>query len=285
MEPEKFKPWVDHIASFTTPVGFESFDGARELRGTGTLLSLRSQVYLLTCDHVARERLNGSLAIGMGRDTDAKCAINPVATGDTVNDVAVTRLDPNSLEAASKNALPSYRIATELPPLTDRLLLAHGFPGFLDVPHLRARFYDEHNLLRVKPLSVLGPATSLPTGTDHQTRFAIPFHPEQLMIHTAGLGGITPRGMSGSGVWEIGTITSTGETLLAPEKARLVGMIIEWIESAAVLLCLRAEAIVRFLLLSLRQETAYFRWLERGCPSNDAWSDWYWAESEICKLK
>lgn len=281
MDSSRFQAIIDHVARFTVPIGLECHDGARELRGTGTIVTLRDKPYLLTCDHVARERLNGSLAIGMGRFTDAKCAINPIQTGDSVNDIAMTRLAPNTLDAANKRALPRDRMARTFSPLPQHLLLVHGFPGFRDVPHLRAQYYDEHNLLRVKPLSIVGPMATLPTGFDDRVRFAIPFHPDQLMIHTGGLGGITPDGLSGSGVWQIGTADAAGPAPWPPLSARLIGMAIEWVERAAVLICLRVEVVRRFLLLSIRQEAAYFKWLERGQPASDSWFDWFWAESSI----
>ena len=54
VDSSRFQAIIDHVARFTVPIGLECHDGARELRGTGTILTLGGKPYLLTCDHVAR---------------------------------------------------------------------------------------------------------------------------------------------------------------------------------------------------------------------------------------
>ena len=69
-----------------------------------------------------------------------------------------------------------------------------------------------------------------------------------------------------------------------PEESRITGIIFLWIETTAHLVAVSVEHIREFLLYALRNEAAYFNWIERGQPANDALTDWTKAEQFISQL-
>jgi hypothetical protein len=270
----------DFVQVYCTPISLVLPDETGALRGTASLLELNGCPYLLTCDHIARERSMGSLAIGLGRTDKAARLINPILTGDSDNDIAVSRLPEGLIDGSGKKLLPSTTLANSFSVGTDALLMIHGFPGFLDVPNLATRFYDEHQVLRVQPFAVVASEGHLPSIADARLHFAVPFTREQMLTVTRGHGQITPHGLSGAPVWDTG-VTAAGSSSWSPDHMRFVGMAIEWVEAASVVICLRIEIIRRFLLRALQLEAAYFRWCDRGRPVNDEWADWFWAESTV----
>src|SRR5262245_46770771 len=93
------------------PIALIKGEREGEHLGTGTVVQLRSKPYLLTCDHIVRERTRGSLAIGLGSGKSPIGVTNPIQTGDSKNDVALSRLNVESLEGGSIIPLQSSRLS------------------------------------------------------------------------------------------------------------------------------------------------------------------------------
>lgn len=86
--------------------------------------------------------------------------------------------------------------------------------------------------------------------------------------------------MSGSAVWDTGFVAKQGHGW-QPEDSRIVGLVRAWDQASHALICVKIEIVRQFLVLALRKEAAYFRWLARSRPAEDDWADWFWAVNLI----
>lgn len=94
-----------------------------------------------------------------------------------------------------------------------------------------------------------------------------------------------PEGMSGSLLWDTRFVACTfaGQEWTV-EKARVCGVIWAAHSKPEVIVATKIEYVRPSLLRFLRDECAYFRWIDRGRPLWDGLVDWTWAEQEIPDL-
>ena len=97
---------IRHVRPYITPLASILTDGTGRHRGSGTFLSLNNSVYVLTCDHVAYEKTKPALAVCRGGSTEAIAATDNYCGAGDVIDVAIVKLEGNTLEVGEKTALP-----------------------------------------------------------------------------------------------------------------------------------------------------------------------------------
>ena len=86
-------------------------------------------------------------------------------------------------------------------------------------------------------------------------------------------------------MWDTGYVRKDGQNW-SPDDAKVTGLVFGWPQSNLKdsLIATRIEVVRAFLIRALREEAAYFRWLERGQPSHDPLTDWVLAERSIADL-
>lgn len=164
--------------------------------------------------------------------------------------------------------------------MTHELLFMVGFPG------KRARFSALARALAtiaVPYLTQEAPEESV-TSAEH---FRLNYNPERARSVTRrGTFLPKPPGFSGSLVWDTGYVRKRGQNW-SPADATVTGLVFGWSRSdqSDSLIATRIEVVRSFLIRALREEAAYFRWLERGKPRHDQLADWLWAERLITEIE
>jgi len=268
----------------TVPIGIVVGDDNLQHLASGTLFVLCGQPYLVTCHHVAIERLKGTLAMSLGHGAPTIGLINPFQTGDMVNDVAITRLGKDWLEGGTRKLLSAHQLAEGFNPPLGEVFFVYGYPAFLEAPDLRAHYDRASGRWRSVPAAITRPLWKLPPGYDPRIYFALKYSAYEMLSVTQGKGIATPYGLSGSAVWQT-NISVVGEEEWSAECARIVGIAVAWERDHSAMICMKVDIVRQFLLRALRQEAAYFRWANRGSPRHDDWSDWFWAEGAISDLE
>jgi hypothetical protein len=248
-----------------------------ELIGSGTFLRIRGQTYLLTAKHVIDLSKNYSFlahTTSFGGHPAAftnsfRCLPKPI-------DLAITRIDEKAFENTGIAAFNVEIIAADSAGLERQFLFCHGYPGH-----------------KSKPLSIDGGGVhseSMPFQTSDHTTTWEQFDPAiHVVVSYPNFGWFDKNGpiprpdaycMSGSALWQTHRSSMTTNTW-TPDKAQIAGVLILWDMHSGSLVATRAEVVRNFLLDAIRQEAAYFRWLDRGQPPADDWADWYHAGREI----
>lgn len=263
--------------------------GVREDRqgkhlGSGTVVNLRGRPYLLTCDHIARDAKQiGSVVMGLGNLVSPITVISPIQPGDDTYDVAVARLEVNWLLGGNIQPLPASRLAENSICDKDEPLFVYGFPTFKEAPLLTANFGRDAGRWTSTPAIILRRQFNITPFCNERMHFTIHYSAKEFKANQKVSGELTPYGFSGSAVWSTG-VTRLGAANWSPDSPHVIGMAIQWHECHEAFVCLRIEVIRQFLMWALTKEAAYFRWVERGSPSDDSWADWFAAESVTKQL-
>lgn len=251
-----------------------------QLTGSGTFLQLRGAPYILTAGHVAYEALtHRGLAHSTRNGVPPGFISNPLKLAAHPFDMAVVRLDQGALAGTNRTCASSTFLAESSTGVESDLLFVHGFPG-----------------RRSKPIALLQSvfSTTLPYGAatgssqypwfDPAFHIALDYSPAGMMDGNLNQPEfVEPFGLSGAALWKTNR-AGTSSANWTPDAARIVGVLFAWDQKANSLIALRIEVIRDFLLQFLREEYAYFRWVERGRPVNDDWSDWHSAVESIPSL-
>lgn len=274
----------DAMAAFTAPFVTAIYDVIDErsgqLTGSGAFIELLGRPYILTAGHVAYEALtHRGLAHSTKDGSPPGFISNPLKLAGHPYDVAVVRLDERALHGTPHTCVPSTFLAEDSSGVESDLLFAHGFPG-----------------QRSKPIALFQSVFSktLPygsaTSSSHYPWFnpalhiALDYSPAGMIdgnLHQTDF--VEPFGLSGSALWKTNRAGTTSAEW-TPERARIVGVLFAWDQKAHSLIAIRIEVVRDFLLRFIREEYAYFRWLQRRQPANDDWSDWYAAVDAVPTL-
>jgi hypothetical protein len=270
---------AEHVSQFITPISKVISDDYGELLGTGSYVQLRGRPYLLTNEHVARCREKHPLAHLPNLDGFFQRIVYPFQAQDFPTDAAIARLHDLIMEKATQRSIPAGRIARKHAPVTHELLFMVGFPG------KRARFSALGQALATTAVPYLTqqvPGDSV-TSPEH---FRLNYNPERARSVDSRRSFLPEApGFSGSLVWDTGYVRKFRQNW-SPADATVTGLVFGWPQSdqSDSLIATRIEVIRAFLIRALREEAAYFRWLERGRPQHDRLTDWLWAERLITEI-
>jgi hypothetical protein len=246
---------------------------------SGLYLQLRNQPYLLTNEHVARHISAHSLAHQLAAETPAVRFTNPIQTLSDPYDLGLSRIAPEIWNSRNdRSALPVARLADRHSPVQYEFLFALGYAGD------RSLFMPTFGTLFSGGTPYLTQESATPPSWMSPMHFALPYAPDRAISMSPRSKGLpTPPGLSGAPVWN----TRFHESIIrgtewTPNMSQITGVVCRWDKSHIV--ALKIEHVRAFLLDALRREAAYFQWIERGRPSNDALTDWFWAESQIREL-
>ncbi|MEI9978277.1 MAG: DUF2934 domain-containing protein [Edaphobacter sp.] len=272
----------EHAFPYIAAISTEIEPNEGEHRGTGLYVELGNDTYLLTNEHVARKIKERPLAHQLIEGEGASRITNPVQAAFYPYDLAVTRIDRGiwSQENNRRRAFQVARLAIKHDPVDKDFLFLQGYSGE------RSYFSPTHQILINKATSFLTQSTKEPFVNLPAMLFALHYPPDLAKSLTPNSGGLPiPFGLSGSPVWD----TNFHRCVLdgrrwTPEESRITGVALRWSDATAHLLVLRIEYVREFLLYALRNEAAYFHWVERGRPNEEALVDWDWAERNIPSL-
>jgi hypothetical protein len=273
----------EYVFPYVASISRETEPNVGEHLGSGVYLALGKETYLLTNEHVACKINQNSLAHQLIDGENATRISNPVQAASAPYDLAVTRIDHRvwSQTKNQRRSLPTERLATKHEPVDMDFLFLLGYSGE------RSYFSPSFQTLVTNGTPLLTQESKNPPEGLSEMYFALPYVPDLSKSKDPKSKGLPiPCGFSGAPVWD----TNFRRCMLenrhwTPEESHITGIAFLWIDATAHLVALRIEYVREFLLYALRSEAAYFHWVERDRPSNDALHDWIWAESAIPSLR
>ena len=277
---EVARSMTEHLNRFVTPISKVLSYDYGELLGTGSYVQLRGRTYLLTNEHVARCREKHPLAHLPNPEDFFHRVIHPFQAAHYPVDAAIARIDDAVMERAVQLPVPAARIAKIHAPVMHELLFMVGFPG------QRAQFSALAGALRTPAVPYL--TQEVPNDAVASSgHFRLNYNPERATpVDSGGSFLPEPPGFSGSLVWETGYVRKGGQNWSAAD-AKVTGIVFLWPKSnlSDSIMATRIEVVRTFLLQALREEAAYFRWMERGQPPHDPLTDWVRAEHLITDIE
>ncbi|XHC26751.1 MAG: DUF2934 domain-containing protein [Phycisphaerales bacterium] len=271
---------AQHTQPFTAAIHRVVSHEYGEPCGTGSYLRLLGNVYLLTNDHVARYVQQGGLSHQPRQDDYAHRIIHPFLSMPEPVDSAISRVDDESWNLATKSAIPASRIAPSHSTAQHELLFLQGYPGE------RSRWSALANGPISRSVPYLTQEATLPAGLDPRLYFALLYSPEHAKaVDNKGSHLPLPPGFSGTLVWNTNYVKCQGQDW-QPDQSEATGLVALWGQNqySDMIIAVRIEVVRMFLLQALRQEAAYFRWHDQGRPEGSAEADWYWATQQIQEL-
>jgi len=265
-----------HAEPFVASISLEvSVDEGRVV-GTGTYVSLRGKPYLLTNEHVARFRLQGSLGHLLKKNEFTYRIIHPFQCLSWPTDAAIGRIDEEHFGQGDRRAVPTGRIAQTYRTAHHELLFIMGFPK------KRSRMIALLGGLISGAIPYVTQEMPTPSGLDTRFFFAIHYPNDVRLLRCDDTRDYLPDpdGLSGSAVWDTSFVAKQGQGW-QPDDARIVGLVYGWDQANHALRCVKIEPVRDFLVQALRNEAAYFRWLEAGRPAGSDRTDWSWAVEAI----
>lgn len=287
----------DEVAEYAyraaTPLSLsEDLEHASAL-GTGNYVKFGSTSYLLTNEHVASKVPEAHLAHLPGPSDDYVACNNPIQAVGWPIDVALMRLDIEP-HGNGRETVPVSRLDRVYSPVQNELMFWLGFPGSKASRHeaiternIRHTWFGQ---LETPACPILVQEAPIPTtdvrGFDAEKHVAL--HYPSAAIRRAGAvpeDTPNPGGMSGSFLWDTKFLACAAtQKTWSVEEARVCGVVWGAHEKPEIVVATKIEHVLPLLVLFLRKECAYFRWIARGRPLWDALEDWVWAERRIANL-
>ncbi len=282
------------VAICVTPIGYsESLD-----RGiawaTGNYVQFHGVPYLLTNEHVFDEAVGGHLSHFPG-STEYYVLLNSTVLADPWPvDVALTRVELGR-GGAEKEPVPASFFDERYQPVTSELLLWIGFPGSEARRNELVTDFNRHCTWFGTPLDPPGfpmlmqqvPSSPSNLRAYDAEKHIIIHYPAKALKYPgeAAVDVPNPKGMSGSLLWDTKFVarTTSGQQWTA-DDARVCGVIWAAHDKPEVVVATKIEYIRPSLVHFLREECAYFHWIDRGRPLGDDLIDWQWAEQKIRDL-
>ena len=271
---------AEYTKKYITSVSLETSPTEGRLIGSGIYMQLRGHPYILTNEHVAKERLKGSIVHTLKNSEHPYCITNPFQRLPSPVDMAIARIEKDIFIKGERVAISADKIKGKFDTSKDELIFVQGFLGIKS--HMLSTL-DEG--LFSRSLAYLSQVKSLPHGFDSKIYFAVDYPWNKSLLTKENKRDYLPEpdGMSGSGVWDTGYVSKQGSSW-SPEDSCIVGLICGWHHDSHTLIGIKIEIIRQFLILALRKEAAYFRWLERGKPNCDDWNDWFVATNSVTDI-
>jgi hypothetical protein len=260
--------------------------GDAEIAGTGSYFRYRGATYLLTAKHVADRAAEGLLQQLPVRDGRYAMLDGPFMGVDFQIDLAVARV-------SAPCSLPPAALDERFCPVNDELLFLLGYPGStarrteVISPANQRRPFADTFAVEAMPYTCRESALSeFPADFDRRFHVAIEY-PANAQRELGGSYHEPPRpdGLSGSLLWDTKRVRAAllGEHW-DPSLATVCGIVHHDYDRSMFLSATRIEYVRESLLRLIRHERAYLRWLDRGQPRDDAFSDWAWSEHTFAEL-
>lgn len=282
-----------YVSKIVTPISLSDSPDRGTAHATGNYLTLRGLPYLQTNEHVIREALGSDLGHLPGPTDDYVLCNNEWLTLTWPTDIALMRLSalPTS---PSRDSVPASRLGVRYAPVPQELLFWIGFPGSTAKRHeplteqnIRHTWFGSLETVGNPVLTQELP--TVPTGLYRfDTEKHVALHYPAAALRTAGEQAVdTPnaKGMSGSLLWDTKFVASSRvgrEWSVA--TAEVCGVLWAAHAKPEVVVVTKIEYIRSALLYFLRQQSAYFHWIDRGRPPFDALTDWLWGEQNVLDL-
>jgi hypothetical protein len=270
----------DYTASSMSAVYGIVSESSGRLVGGGTFLRLHGATYLLTAAHVAERMLDHErLAHTSSYGARPQLIQNPLVCQPLPLDVAIVRIEESAVQAHSLKSWPATILADRASNTERDILFVHGFPGEKSkwLPIVNGGIHSES-----LPFGT-SDATSIWPHYDPDLHLAVIYPPDGWFDNQGrSIDMPNPEGLSGSALWQ--TYRREHPEDWDTGFARIIGVIHRYDPDAHSLIATRIEPISEFIIRVLRRESAYFRWQNRGQPTDDDWSDWFASASDIRSL-
>jgi hypothetical protein len=282
------------VSQFMTPISASPDMRYGWAEGTGNYVRLLGSSVLVTNEHVARIRRQRHLAhLPIWGENYREC-VNFMSDEKWPVDAAVMRLD-SDVAGPNRAVLSSSKLGKAFSPADGELLFWIGFPGSTAGRHdpitetnLRKSVFDVLHTVGVPFLiqQWREPLPALPRF-DENFHFLI-YYPTVATedIHEPEVELPNPRGMSGSFVWDTKAVACHRDGITwNANRAEVCGLLWAAHNKPEVVVATRIEYVRESILRMLREEYAYFQWVNRGRPLWDALTDWRPAEEAITDLR
>ncbi len=276
---------------FATPLSLTEDLQFGQALGTGNYIELNQATYLMTNDHVVTEALGGHLAHLPGPTDDYVGCGNPIMGTGWPYDVALMRLEASL--SGHRGALKPSCFDRCFRPVEHELMFWLGYPGSTAERHepitsknIRHTWFGHLHTPAYPILVQEAPVTRVIPKFDPRAHVVLHYPSRAQRSAHGGLESLpNPKGMSGSLLWDTKFLAcAAAGTEWSPEAARVCGLVWAAHGEPEIVVATKIEHVRPWLLFFLRQECAYFRWLRRGRPDNDALADWVWAEQQVPDL-
>jgi Protein of unknown function (DUF2934) len=282
-----------YVSRLVTPISLSDSPDRGSSCATGNYLTLRDVPYLLTNEHVVGEAVGYDLAHLPGPTDDYVLCNNAWLAAAWPMDIALMRLG-QAPAGPDRDSVSACRLGVRYSPVPQELLFWIGFPGSTAKRH---DAITELNTRRSWFGSLVTPANPVltqelpvaPTGLPRfdANRHVALYYPaaalrtaEQPLTDTPN-----PKGMSGSLLWDTKFVANArSRKRWNSASAEVCGVLWAAHSKPEVVVATKIEHVRSELLHFLREECAYFHWINRGRPPFDALTDWLWAEQSILDL-
>lgn len=282
-----------HVWPTVTPISLSHDFTHGWAHGTGNYLNLRGAPYLLTNEHVVAQAVGFHIAHLPGPTDNYVLCNTPTLTDPWPIDLALTRL-PRNPSGPGRSLLTQAFFERCFSPVEHELLFWLGFPGSKALRHEAITELNAYYSWFGVPLEVPGipmltqlfPLSAPLVDFDPVTHIALHYPalaqqgPEGALVDVRN-----PKGMSGSLLWDTKFVARTASGhKWSVDDARVCGLVWAAHEKPDIVVATRIEYVLPTLLHFLREECAYFHWIDRGRPLCEAWVDWEWAEQQVPDL-
>jgi Protein of unknown function (DUF2934) len=286
---------VQHVGDFVTPISLATDEDRGIAWGTGNYVQLGKHVALMTNAHIYEDAHGEPLCHLPGPTNQYVHCCHHFQIAGLPLDLAIMRLGQECKDS-NKAMVPAWQLGERFEPADSELLFLLGFPGSTA---MRLETVTEYNVRRVwfgEPISNLAVPVLTQVYPDRipdcdwfnstyevAVRFPAkarktPGGPDEDLPN--------PRGTSGSLLWDTKFVASirSGQDW-HPEDARVCGLIRGQQTNPDIRIVTKIEHIRPKLLRFLREEAAYFRWIDRDKkPEGQQLDDWLWAEKTVTSL-
>jgi hypothetical protein len=243
---------ANHVRPYLASISASAGDGIGDALGSGVYLEVCDRPYLLTCEHVVRDHVQGVLRLGhVLRDGGEYYSLTrPIFMEAEPKDLALMPVSLELWASGDKSLLPVTRIATTHDVAQNELLFLCGYPG------VRSRFSPWDATLYSKLIPFTARETELPMDKRfiREFHFALEYPIEKAESVEGNQPPLpSPPGLSGSPVWDTRFVSSGCAENWTPAHARLLGIIWFWDSADSCLVATKAEKVREFLLDELQE--------------------------------
>jgi hypothetical protein len=243
--PGVVKAMTEYLRPYRTPI-YKHYDTYGDGWGSGSYLRLGDKVFILTNEHVAAAREQGTVLTNQfdGQE-DIRQIVGDHAAYPAPLDLALLPVDMAAWSESTNtsNAIEIEQISLAHDPVRGELLTLAGFAG------QNVTFY--FNTLFAQSTCYTAREIVLPADNRFSSRFhfGLDYRPDLAATVIGDTGLPLPPGLSGSTVWNTNfVVAKICEIEWTPELAKVTGVVWGWPSGYACLVATRAEYLRSFLL-------------------------------------
>ncbi|QJI20408.1 MULTISPECIES: trypsin-like peptidase domain-containing protein [Pseudomonas] len=214
--------------------------------GTGSFFSLKGRHYVLTCEHVAKGRRLGRLALTKFGASNAQKLVGDFGAAPLKIDAAALALHPDSWTSPphQAKAAPLKLFDTSHHPVDEEVLYIYGFSGSDAIVSFGSHLKRGVGLF-THECEFNEAIKEEESEADPQYHFCVDFNPEKSVLIDGDQSPLSaPDGMSGSLVWNTRFVEVTQQGGdWQPEDARITGMVWGHSSKVCALIATRIEHI------------------------------------------